>query len=71
MLRMNHGERIAAVEAELRAMRADVKEIRVDVKTLLAAHNRQNGASKLAAAIWACLLTLGGAIGGAFAAKGH
>jgi hypothetical protein len=64
-------ERLAAVETELKAVRSEVSEIREDVKTLLAAHNRQNGASKLAAALWAGLLTLGGAIGGAFAAKGH
>ncbi|HEY3645501.1 MAG TPA: hypothetical protein VGM16_09195 [Gammaproteobacteria bacterium] len=46
-------------------------EIKADVKTLLAAHNRQNGAAKLAAVIWGGLLALGSAIGGAFVAKGH
>jgi hypothetical protein len=64
-------ERLVIVETELQALRVEVREISTDVKSLLAAHNRQNGASKLAAALWAGLLTLGGAIGGAFAAKGH
>lgn len=65
------GERVAALEASVPPLRADVTEIKADVKTLLAAHNRQSGAAKLAAVIWGGLLALGGAIGGAFAARGH
>jgi len=65
------GERLATVETELRALRSDVKEIREDVKILLAAYNRHNGTSKLAAALWAGLLALGGAIGGAFFSKAN
>jgi cytochrome c-type biogenesis protein CcmH/NrfG len=64
-------ERIAALEALVPAFRTDVAEIKADVKTLLAAHNRQTGAAKLAAVIWGGLLALGGAIGGIFAARGH
>ena len=48
-MRLNHGERLAEVETELKALRADVSEIRGDVKSLLAAHNSQRGATKLSA----------------------
>lgn len=71
MTRINYGERIAAVEAELQGVRVDVRDMREDVKTLLAAYNRQSGAAKLAAAIWAGLLSLGGLIGGLFLGRGH
>jgi hypothetical protein len=64
-------ERLATLEAIVPPLQADVAEIKADVKTLLAAHNRQSGAAKLAAVIWGGLLALGGAIGGAFAARGH
>lgn len=64
-------ERLTIVETELKAVRSDVQEMHEDVKALLAAHNRHSGTSKLAAALWAGLLTLGGAIGGVFVAKGH
>ena len=64
-------ERLATLETTYAALKADVAEIKADVKTLLAAHNRQSGAAKLAAVIWGGLLALGGAIGGAFAARGH
>lgn len=63
-------ERLATVEARLDALVPTVNEIRVDVKTLLAAHNSQRGAARLLALVWAALLALGGAIGGAFM-RGH
>lgn len=68
---LTQAERIAALEVVYPELRADINEIKADVKTLLAAHNRQTGAAKLAAVIWGGLLALGGAIGGAFAARGH
>lgn len=64
-------ERLAALEASFPTLKADVAEIKADVKVLVAAHHRQTGAAKLAAVIWGGLLALGGAIGGAFVAKGH
>ena len=64
-------ERLAAVETELKAVRIDLREIREDIKLLVAAHNRRNGAAKLAAAMWAGLLSLGGLIGGLFLGRGH
>ena len=64
-------ERLAKVETRLDALGADVAEIKGDVKTLLNAHNSQSGASKVWATLAAALLALGGAIGGAFVAKGH
>lgn len=36
-------ERVAALEATQPGIQADVAEIKADVKTLLAAHNRQEG----------------------------
>ena len=68
---MKQGERLAAVETEIRSLRIEVSEISQDVKTLLAVYNRQTGASKLAAAVWAGLLSLGGLIGGLFLGRGH
>ena len=68
---MEHGERLAAVETELRALRVEVGEIRGDVKSLLAAHNSQRGAIKLLALLWAGLLSLGGLLGGIFMGRGH
>jgi hypothetical protein len=59
-------ERLATVEARLDALVPTVNEIRGDVKTLLAAHNRQKGAAKLVALLWAGLLTLAGGLGAAF-----
>lgn len=57
----NQHERLASVEARLDALVPAVNEIRSDVKTLLAAHNRERGAVKVLALIWAGLLTLGAA----------
>lgn len=71
MTRINYGERIAAVETELQAVRNDVRDMREDVKTLLAAYNRQSGAAKLRAALWTGLVGLSAAIGGLFAGRGH
>jgi hypothetical protein len=71
MLKLPYTERLAAVETELKGMRDDVREMRQDIKTLLAAHNRRSGAVKLAAAMWAGLLSLGGLIGGLFLGRGH
>jgi len=70
-MKASYGERISSVETELKAIKADVKEIRDDVKALLASHNRHSGAVKLAAAMWAGLLSLGGLIGGLFLGRGH
>lgn len=64
-------ERLAALETSYPELKADISEIKADVKILVAAHHRQTGAAKLAAVIWSGLLALGGAIGGAFVAKGH
>ncbi len=64
-------ERLATVEARLDALVPTVNEIRGDVKTLLAAHNSQRGAVRLLALVWAGLLALGGAIGGAFMRGQH
>jgi len=50
----------------LDALVPTVIEIRGDVKTLLAAHNRQRGAAKLVALLWAGLLALAGGLGAAF-----
>ena len=58
-------ERLASVEARLDALAPVVNEIRGDVKALLAAHNRERGAVKVLALIWAGLLTLGAAFTGA------
>lgn len=71
MSRVSYGERIAAVETELQAVRLDVKEMREDVKTLLAAYNRQSGAAKLRAAIWTGLVGFSAAAGGIFAGRWH
>jgi hypothetical protein len=68
---MNHAERLASVETELRALREDVHEMRGDVKELLKVHNGQRGAVKLLALLWAGLLSLGGLLGGLFMGKGH
>lgn len=57
----NQHERLASVEARLDALVPAVNEIRSDVKALLAAHNRERGAVKVLALIWAGLLTLGAA----------
>jgi len=59
-------ERLASVEARLDALVPTVIEIRGDEKTLLAAHNRQRGAAKLVALLWAGLLALAGGLGAAF-----
>jgi hypothetical protein len=64
-------ERLAALETLYPELKADIAEIKADVKTLLAAHNRQTGAAKLAAAMWAGVLSLGGLIGGLFLGRGH
>lgn len=64
-------ERLASVEARLDALVPTVQEIRGDVKTLLAAHNRQKGAAKLLALIWAGLLTLGAGVMGLFLGARH
>lgn len=61
----NHYERLASVEARLDALAPVIDEIRGDVKALLAAHNRERGAVKVLALIWAGLLTLGAAFTGA------
>lgn len=61
----NQYERLASVEARLDALAPVIEEIRGDVKTLLAAHNRERGAVKVLALIWAGLLTLGAAFTGA------
>lgn len=58
-------ERLASVEARLDALAPVIDEIRGDVKALLAAHNRERGAVKVLALIWAGLLTLGAAFTGA------
>lgn len=71
MRKITYAERLTAVETELKGLRADVVEMKGDIKALLEDNYRQKGASKVAAALWAGLLTLGGAIGGAFAAKIH
>ena len=59
-------ERLASVEARLDALVPTVNEIRGDVKTLLEAHNRQRGAAKLMALLWAGLLALAGGLGSVF-----
>lgn len=64
-------ERLTAVETELKGLRTDLSEVKEDVKALLAAHNRQRGATKLLALLWAGLLSLGGLIGGLFIGRGH
>ena len=66
MPKPNHGERLAAVEIELKGLRADVGEMKRDVKSLLAAHERQKGAARLAAVIWAGLLAACGVAAGAW-----
>lgn len=58
-------ERLASVEARLDALAPVIDEIRGDVKALLAAHNRERGAVKVLALLWAGLLTLGAAFTGA------
>ncbi|HKF37083.1 MAG TPA: hypothetical protein VKB35_09300 [Ktedonobacteraceae bacterium] len=57
-------ERLASVEARLDTLVPVVNEIRGDVKALLAAHNRERGAAKVLALIWAGLLTLGATVTG-------
>jgi hypothetical protein len=64
-------ERLAALETAVAALQRDAAEIKADVKTLLAAHNRQRGAAKLLALLWAGLLSLGGIIGGLVMGRGH
>jgi hypothetical protein len=71
MARTEYAERLAAVETEIRGLRSDVAEIHGDMKSLLAAHNRQNGAARLLALLWAGLLSLGGLVGGLFMGRGH
>ena len=61
----SQSERLASVEARLDALAPVIDEIRGDVKALLAAHNRERGAVKVLALIWAGLLTLGAAFTGA------
>ena len=53
-------ERLASVEARLDARVPVVNEIRGDVKTLLAAHDSQQGALKLFALLWAGALSFCG-----------
>lgn len=53
-------ERLATVEARLNALVPTVQEIHGDVKTLLAAHNRQQGMAKLLTLVWAGVLSLCG-----------
>jgi len=65
------GERLTAVETELKAIRADVTETKIDVKTLLEAHNRQRGAIRLLALLWAGFLAAGGLMGGLFLGRPH
>ena len=67
----NHGERLAAVEIELKGLRSEVGEMRSDVKTLLAAYNRQSGAAKLKTAIWTGVVGLAAGVGGLFAGRAH
>lgn len=45
-------ERLAAVEAKVTVLQGDVTEIKGDVKTLLAAHNRQQGFIALGQLLW-------------------
>ncbi len=60
-------ERLATVEAQLDVLVPTVHEIRSDVKTLLAAHNRQQGMAKLLTLVWAGVLSLCGFVVG----RGH
>lgn len=60
-------ERLATVEARLDALVPTVHEIRGDVKTLLAAHNSQQGMTKLITLIWAGVLSFCGFVVG----RGH
>lgn len=60
-------ERLATVEARLDALVPTVHEIRGDVKTLLAAHNSQQGAVKLFTLLWAGVLSFCGFVVG----RGH
>lgn len=65
-------DRLATLEAVVTGDTGLVKkvdEIHADVKTLLAAHNRQSGALRLGKALWAALLVLAGAVGGAAATR--
>jgi len=71
MTSFNRGERLLAVEIELKSLRAEVGEIHEDVKLLLAVYNKQNGAAKLKSAIWTSLVGLAAGIGGVFAGRGH
>ena len=71
MRRTIYAERLTAVETELKGLRADFGEMRDDIKALLAAHNRQKGATKLLALLWAGLLSLGGLISGLFLGRGQ
>lgn len=64
-------ERLAALETAVSALQGDTAEIKADVKALLAAYNRERGAIKLLALLWAGLLSLGGIIGGLFMGRGH
>jgi hypothetical protein len=68
---LTQAERLASVETELRGLRGDIAEIKEDIRTLLAAHNRQKGATKLLALLWAGLLSVGGLIGGLFLGRGQ
>lgn len=45
-------ERLATLEAVTPELKADVAEIKADVKTLLAAHNRQQGFVMLGRLLW-------------------
>lgn len=60
-------ERLATVEARLDALVPTVHEIRGDVKTLLAAHNSQQGMAKLLTLMWAGVLSFCGFVVG----RGH
>jgi len=68
---MKQGERLAAVETEIKSLRIEVSEISADVRALLAAYNRQSGAAKLKAAIWTGVVGLAAGAGGLFAGRAH
>jgi len=70
-MNMKQGERLAAVETEIKCLRIEVGVISEDVKTLLAAYNRQSGAARLKTAIWTSVVGLAAGLGGLFAGRGH
>lgn len=54
-----------------RATEGTLKEVSDNVTTLVAAHQRQKGATKLLALLWAGLLALGGLVAGIFTGGQH